>query len=79
MKEIISEQKWSSFIKIIKYKCEERGIKFKQVSKFYPSSQICSNCGFIHKNLGKEEIYICPKCNLIIDRDLNAALNLSRQ
>ena len=76
---IISEQNWSSFIKTIKYKCEERGIEFKQVNKFYPSSQICSKCGFTHKKLGKEEVYICPKCGLIINRDLNAALNLSRQ
>ena len=58
------------------YKCKDRGIEFKLADVFFPSTQICSNCGKRHK-VYKEEIYICPYCGFTIDRDLNAALNLS--
>ena len=46
------------------------------VNRFYPSSKTCSRCGFINKQLGSEEIFVCPKCNLVIDRDYNASLNI---
>lgn len=41
----------------------------------YKSSQICSVCGHVY-NIGKNNIYKCPNCGVIIDRDLNAAYNL---
>ena len=46
--------------------------------RFYPSSKTCSKCGFIKKDLKlKDRVYRCPHCGAVIDRDLNAALNLS--
>lgn len=46
------------------------------VDRFYPSSKTCSRCGYINRQLKSEEIYRCPKCGLMIDRDYNASINI---
>ena len=75
----ISEMGFYDFIRIMKYKCEESGIKFFQVDRFFPSSKTCSHCGCIHKNLKlSDRIFECPECGFIADRDFNAAMNLER-
>lgn len=75
----IAEQKWYEFRRILTYKCSMNNIKLHIVSRFYPSSKTCSGCGYIKKGLKlSERIYRCPECGLVIDRDLNAAINLSR-
>ncbi|MBK3493872.1 transposase [Viridibacillus sp. YIM B01967] len=73
----IQKQKWYEFIRQMKYKCEKNGIEFMQVSRFYPSSKMCSNCGDIKSDLKlSDRLYSC-ECGLEIDRDLNATLNLA--
>ena len=75
----IKDQCLYEFICQMQYKCEERGIEFIQVSRFYPSSKTCSNCGAIKRDLKlSERTFVCPECGLHIDRDYNAALNLMR-
>ena len=49
------------------------------VDRFYPSSQICSNCKHVQKMPLKERVYNCPECGLAIDRDLNASINLEQR
>lgn len=61
--------------KIIENKCEQYGIQLIKAPSEYPSSQICSNCGY-KQNIGKKPIFKCPKCGTVIDRDINAAINL---
>ena len=74
----IAEQGFYEFIRQIKYKCEFNGIEFIQANRFYPSSKTCSCCGSIKKDLKlKDRIYKCDNCGLIIDRDLNASINLA--
>ena len=47
------------------------------VDRFFPSSKRCSNCGFVKASLElSERTYKCEACGLVIDRDLNASLNL---
>jgi len=75
--ESIQNSRWAEFIRQMKYKCEERGIEFIQVGRWYPSSKTCSCCGEIKNNLKlKDRIFVCGQCGLVIDRDFNAALNL---
>jgi transposase, IS605 orfB family len=75
----IVEQKWYEFRRILTYKCSMNNIELRVVSRFYPSSKTCSRCGHIKKDLKlSERIYKCPECGLVIDRDLSAAINLSR-
>lgn len=76
----ISEQCFNKFIAILEYKCKWNGIEFVKADRFYPSSKLCSCCGTIKKDLRlKDRTYICtnPKCNLVIDRDKNASINLA--
>jgi putative transposase len=50
------------------------------VNRFFPSTKKCSGCGHVKKRMPlKYRTYCCLKCNLIIDRDLNAAINLERE
>lgn len=46
--------------------------------KWYPSTQLCSNCGGRKKLTLTTRVYSCPHCGIQIDRDLNAAINLAK-
>jgi len=73
----IAEQCFYEFRRQMEYKCEEYGIEFILADRFYPSSKLCSNCGFKDKDLKlKDRIYKCNNCGLVIDRDQNASINL---
>ena len=76
----IGEQSFNKFLTILKYKCKWRDIEFVKADRFFPSSKMCSCCGTIKKDLKlKDRIYKCPnqECNLVIDRDKNASINLA--
>ncbi len=66
---------YGMFINMLEYKLSERGKYLVKVDKWYPSSQICSNCGSQHKLFLSERTYRCS-CGLIMDRDYNAAVNI---
>lgn len=77
-KEIASE-KFYEFRRQMEYKCEPYGIQLVFADHFYPSSKTCSHCGHIKKDLKlNNRTYICPACGHVIDRDLNAAINLAK-
>lgn len=68
----------SSFYEIrtqLEYKSKMMNIPIILADREFPSTKMCSRCGNIY-NVGKSETYRCPSCGLVIDRDLNAALNL---
>ncbi|MCD3246234.1 IS200/IS605 family element transposase accessory protein TnpB [Clostridium botulinum C] len=74
----ISEQCLYDFKVKMEYKCKLYGIEFIEADKWYPSSKTCSCCGAIKKDLKlSDRVYKC-NCGLVIDRDLNASINLSR-
>ena len=65
------------FRNFLEYKLNDRGKYFIKVNKFFPSSKLCSNCGYKKdKLLLSERTYTCSNCHTIIDRDYNAALNI---
>lgn len=75
----IQEQKMYEFIRQIEYKCLYNGIELLKADRFFPSSKTCSSCGHLKKDLSlSERKYNCNKCGKVIDRDLNAAINLSK-
>lgn len=73
----IGDASWSEFMRILEYKAEWYGKKIIKVNKWFPSSQICSNCKV---NSGKKPLHIrewtCENCNCHHDRDLDASLNI---
>ncbi|WP_425504128.1 RNA-guided endonuclease TnpB family protein [Salicibibacter cibi] len=73
----VSDVSWSAFVRQLKYKAEWHGKLVIEIDRFFPSSQICSNCG--HRD-GKNPLHIrqwtCPICVNVHDRDLNAAQNI---
>ena len=77
----ISDVSFEKILQTIEYKCKWNGKIFYQVSTYYPSSQICSECGHKDasmKDYGKRE-YICPVCKLNIERDYNASRNILQE
>lgn len=73
----IQESSFYSFkVKLIT-KCLEYGIKFRMVTRWYPSTKKCFICNHKFKNITlKDRVLYCPNCGLEIDRDINAAYNM---
>lgn len=73
----ISDVSWSSFVIKLQYKADWYGRKIIKVDKWFPSSQICSECGYKD---GKKPLDIrewtCPICYTHHDRDINASINI---
>ena len=60
-------------------KAKERNIVVRLVDRFYPSSKACSNCGSYKKDLKlSQRVYHCNSCQVKIDRDFNASLNIAK-
>jgi len=75
----ISDAGWSIFRKQLEYKSNWYNSKVIVADRFYASSKICSVCGNKKDKLKlNERVYICDKCSIEIDRDINAAINLKR-
>jgi putative transposase len=75
----ISRQGWSNFVVLIKAKCDKFGREFVQIGRFYPSSQICNECGYRWGSLDLSIRTIkCERCGVIHDRDINAAKNIDK-
>ena len=75
----ISDSKWYEFRRQIEYKAELYGIEVVIANRFYPSSKLCHKCGHINKDLTlSDRVYSCDCCGNIIDRDVNASINLAR-
>lgn len=66
------------FIDWLRQKCIEYEVELRQVDRFYPSSQICSDCGNRKPMPLHLRKYNCDNCGLEIDRDLNASINLKQ-
>ena len=72
----IAQQKLYEFRRQLEYKCSWYGVKLIIADRFYPSSKLCSCCGHIKKDLKlSDRVYKC-ECGNLIDRDLQAAINL---
>ncbi|WP_288526337.1 transposase, partial [uncultured Clostridium sp.] len=72
----IASQKFFEFKTKLMSKCKQNDVELRIVDRFYPSSKTCSQCGEIKKDLKlSDRVYKCS-CGFVIDRDLNASINL---
>ncbi len=71
---------WHQFKNILNYKLEWRGKHYQEVDRFFPSSKLCSVCGYKNEklSLGKRK-WTCPECNTYHHRDKNASTNIKKE
>jgi len=73
----ISDASWSTFVTMLEYKADWYGKNMLRIGRFAPSSKTCSNCGSINKELQlKDREWTCRSCSTVLDRDVNAAVNI---
>ena len=74
----ISDCSWYELTRQLEYKAEWNGRKYVKIDTYFPSSQLCSKCGYQNtetKDLAIRK-WICPCCGINHDRDVNAAVNI---
>ena len=75
----ISNAQWYMSRSFLTNQCEKLGIELRLAPRFYPSSKLCSCCGYKNTELKlKERTWTCPKCSVVHDRDKNASINLEQ-
>lgn len=73
----ISDASWGMFVTMLEYKAKWNGVNILRIGRFQPSSKTCSGCGYINKELTlKDREWSCPECGSVLDRDVNAAINI---
>ena len=72
---------FTNFIETMAYKAKWQGKKVIKIDRYFPSSQVCSDCGYQNKTLKDLSVreWICPKCNVHHDRDINASINIKNE
>jgi len=74
----IGDAGWYEFRRMLEYKTEWYGSRLVVAPEFYPSTKMCSACGYVKDEMPlSERIFRCEACGLVLDRDLNAARNLA--
>ena len=73
----VSDAAFGEFRRQLEYKTARTGAALHVVDRWYPSSKTCSKCGRVKAKLSlSERTYRCDGCGLVMDRDLNAAVNI---
>ena len=74
----LSDAAVSTLRSLLEWKCKIKGKHYYKINAYYPSSQICSHCGYKNSKLKDLSIreYDCPECGVHNDRDINASLNI---
>jgi len=76
----IQELSLYHFKEMLIYKAKWYGRQVVEIDRFYPSSKLCSCCGYKNNELTlKDREWTCPECKTHHDRDLNAAINIKNE
>lgn len=75
----ISDAGFGELRRQLEYKAAWYGTELVVADRWFPSSKTCSGCGSVKADLTlADRVYECDGCGLVVDRDLNAAINLAR-
>jgi putative transposase len=75
----VSDSAWYSFVLKLEYKAQIFGKNILKINQWEPSSKTCNVCGFKLKELNLDiREWQCPSCNVLHDRDINAAINIKK-
>ncbi len=74
----IADQGWAIFVNQLSYKCARTGGAMVKIDRYAASSKTCSNCNHVQNMPLSVRTYNCPSCNMDMDRDINAAINIKR-
>ena len=71
---------YGMFLEMLQYKLTERGKHFVKIDKWFPSSQLCHQCGTVHPEMKdlKNTSIVCD-CGLKMNRNQNAAINIKKE
>ena len=76
----IADVGWGMFANYLRYKAEWYGKTVVEIDQFFPSSQLCSECGWQNRELTlADREWFCVECGCVHDRDVNAAKNIRNQ
>ena len=75
----VSDSNFGEIRRQLEYKSNWHGVHLIVIDRFYPSSQLCSSCGWKNETLTlKDRMFVCQDCGAVTDRDYNAAQNIRR-
>ena len=73
----IADQGFGQARRMLGYKTVRNGGQLIIADRWYPSSRTCSGCGAVKAKLAlSQRVFTCESCGLVLDRDVNAAINL---
>jgi putative transposase len=73
----ISDASWRQMRTMLEYKTQWYGRELVVVDRWFPSSKLCSGCGHLKAGMPLDErVFRCDACRLVLDRDVNAAINV---
>ena len=76
----ISDLGYGNFLNYLSYKLDWLNKKLVKVNRYFPSSQICSSCGYRKSDLTlNQRSWICPQCGTKHNRDINASINIKKE
>lgn len=75
----VADASFGEFRRQVEYKAAWRGSRVVVADRWFASSKTCSGCGAVRAKLAlSERTYVCTGCGMVLDRDVNAAVNLAR-
>ncbi|MEM3196712.1 MAG: transposase [Conexivisphaerales archaeon] len=74
----VQDASWNRFIQLLSYKAESAGLRVVKVNPRNTSKE-CSNCGNVQDMPLSERTYVCNRCGISMDRDINAAINILKR